>query len=291
MLTWLCRPVPSPRSNGVACSRKRGRKTLPNSAKRIRSDFQADLLQGIAANLLQEQLDLPRRCQNIMAHVDHRRQQPSATEPSASSSGVHARLRTHTSKRRGILAFASAAIAAALFVTPDVAEAQTTTFYLDRLFIGGAPEDAIGLWRPYWNPKTRFFGQLGMGFALNPFRVENHRDDPAIAGELNRDSGPPVSAQLISYLGVGTEILDRVSIQANFPIILAQGGNKTTLPGMVGDSVALETVAPMDFRLDARVNVECCPTRLSASSARPNPKICPPSWSSQSRRRCVAPKS
>jgi len=190
-----------------------------------------------------------------MAHVDHRRQQPSATEPSASSSGVHARLRTHTSKRRGILAFASAAIAAALFVTPDVAEAQTTTFYLDRLFIGGAPEDAIGLWRPYWNPKTRFFGQLGMGFALNPFRVENHRDDPAIAGELNRDSGPPVSAQLISYLGVGTEILDRVSIQANFPIILAQGGNKTTLPGMVGDSVALETVAPMDFRLDARVKV------------------------------------
>ena len=53
--------------------------------------------------------------------------------------------------------------------------------YLDRLFIGGAPEDAIGLWRPYWNPKTRFFGQLGMGFALNPFRIENHRDGIVLA--------------------------------------------------------------------------------------------------------------
>ncbi len=127
--------------------------------------------------------------------------------------------------------------------------------YLDRLFIGGAPEDAIGLWRPYWNPKTRFFGQLGMGFALNPFRIENHRDDPGVAAILNRDSGPPVRAQLISYLGVGTEILDRISIQANFPIILAQGGNKSSVPNAPGDSVAIETAAPMDFRLDARVKV------------------------------------
>ncbi|MBK9261746.1 MAG: OmpA family protein [Polyangiaceae bacterium] len=190
-----------------------------------------------------------------MAYVDHRRERPNATEPSASSSGAHEPARTRATKRRGLLALASTAIAAALFVAPNVAKAQTTTMYLDRLFIGGAPEDAVGLWRPYWNPKTRFFGQLGMGFALNPFRVENHREDDQLAGILNRDSGPPVRAQLISYLGVGTEILDRVSIQVNFPIILAQGGNKTSLPGAPGDSVAIETVAPMDMRLDARVKV------------------------------------
>ena len=190
-----------------------------------------------------------------MAHVDHRRLPPSADKPSVTASGTHDHARTQSSKRRGIFALASTAIATALLLAPSVAEAQSTTMYLDRLFIGGAPEDAIGLWRPYWNPKTRFFGQLGMGFALNPFRIENHRDEAGPAGILNRDSGPPVRAQLISYLGVGTEILDRVSIQANFPIILAQGGNKTSVPSAPGDSVAIETAAPMDLRLDARVKV------------------------------------
>jgi outer membrane protein OmpA-like peptidoglycan-associated protein len=190
-----------------------------------------------------------------MAHVDHRRPQPSADKPSVTSSGTKDQTRRFTSKRRRILALASTAIAAALLLAPAAAEAQTTTMYLDRLFIGGAPEDAIGLWRPYWNPKTRFFGQLGMGFALNPFRIENHRTDPTLAGILQRDSGDPVRAQLISYLSVGTEILDRLSIQASFPIILAQTGNKTSVPNANGDSVALETAAPMDMRLDARVKV------------------------------------
>lgn len=200
-------------------------------------------------------MTLPRRCQNIMAYVDHRRQRPSADKPSETLSGPHENARKHTSKRRGILTLASTAIATALLLAPNAAEAQSSTMYLDRLYIGGAPEDAIGLWRPYWNPKTRFFGQLGVGFALNPFRVENHRDDPQLAGILNRDSGNPVQAQVLSYLSVGTEILDRVSIQASLPIIFFQTGNQTSVPNAPGDSVAIQTASIMDLRFDARVKV------------------------------------
>jgi OmpA-OmpF porin, OOP family len=190
-----------------------------------------------------------------MAYVDNRRQRPSADKPSDMLSGPHEHAPTHTSKRRGILALASTAIAAALLLAPAAAEAQSSTMYLDRLYIGGAPEDGIGIWRPYWNPKTRFFGQFGLGFALNPFRVENHRDDPQLAGILNRDSGNPVQAQLINYLSVGTEIVERVSIQASLPIIYFQTGNQTSVPNAPGDSVAIQTASLMDLRLDARVKV------------------------------------
>jgi OmpA-OmpF porin, OOP family len=190
-----------------------------------------------------------------MANVDHRRQPPSADKPSEVSSGPHETPRKRTSKRQGLAALAATAVASALLLAPAVAEAQSTTMYLDRLFIGGAPEDAIGLWRPYWHPKTRFFGQLGMGFALNPFRIANHRDDPDVQAILSRDSGAPVRAQVITYLGVGAEILDRLSIQANFPVILFQTGNLTSVPSAQGDSVSLKTAAPMDMRLDARVKV------------------------------------
>ncbi|HRI70471.1 MAG TPA: OmpA family protein, partial [Polyangium sp.] len=191
-----------------------------------------------------------------MDYVDHRRPRPSADKPSDSSSGPQENARPRTSKHRSLLALASVAIASALLLAPTKAEAQSTTLYLDRLFIGGAPEDAIGLWRPYWHPKTRFFGQLGMGFSLNPFRVQNHQDNPAYAAILTRDEGAPVAAQVITYIGVGAEILDRVSIQANLPIILFQSTNQTTLPNAPGPStVAPEAAAPMDMRIDARVKI------------------------------------
>lgn len=192
-----------------------------------------------------------------MAHVDHRRPRPITDKPSETSSGTHENARKRSSSRRGIFAFVSTAIASALFLAPAAAEAQSTSMYLDRVFIGGAPEDAIGLWRPYWNPKTRFFGQLGMGFALNPFRTENNFDDLQKQAIMNRDAGgPPVRAQVITYLGVGTEILDRLSIQVNMPIILFQSTNPTTVSAVGGgDLVSAETAAPMDLRIDARVKV------------------------------------
>ncbi len=58
--------------------------------------------------------------------------------------------------------------------SPAVAQAQANTFYLDRLSIAGAPDDAIGMWRPQMGEKTRFYGQLGFGFGYEPFRLENY---------------------------------------------------------------------------------------------------------------------
>ena len=133
--------------------------------------------------------------------------------------------------------------------------------YLDRLQIGGAPEDAIGLWRPHFDKQTRFFGQLGMGFGLNPFRVENNRDDPKQAALLNQSGGAPVSGQLISYLGVGVEILERFAFQANLPLILFQAGNPTDSTKVPGDKVTVDTFAGMDLRLDARLRLFQSPTR------------------------------
>jgi OmpA-OmpF porin, OOP family len=193
-----------------------------------------------------------------MANVDNPRARSSAAEPRTRgiSDKRSAQPERSSALRRTVAAACSAALFAAVSLTSAEADAQVSTMYLDRLFIGGAPEDAIGLWRPHFNPQTRFFGQLGMGFGLNPFRIENHADDPRDAAVFNRDSGAPVRAQVISYLGVGVEILERVSIQANLPIILFQTGNSTYNADVTGSqAVNLSTAAAMDMRLDGRVRL------------------------------------
>src|SRR3954468_19492735 len=43
---------------------------------------------------------------------------------------------------------ASIGLALCAALSPRAAEAQQKAFYLDRLFMAGAPEDAIGMWRP-----------------------------------------------------------------------------------------------------------------------------------------------
>jgi OmpA-OmpF porin, OOP family len=192
-----------------------------------------------------------------MAQVDHPRARSSA-EDSAARGTPDARAATprRPSLLRRVASACSAVIAAAavLVAAPAEADAQQSTMYLDRLFMGGAPEDAIGLWRPQFNPQTRFFGQLGMGFALNPFRIENHQDNPRNAGLFSQRSSAPVGPQLISYLDVGIEVLERFSFQANLPIILFQDGGSTYLAQVSGSqAVSLRTVAPMDLRLDGRV--------------------------------------
>jgi OmpA-OmpF porin, OOP family len=144
---------------------------------------------------------------------------------------------------------------AAVLASPAVAQAQAQTFYLDRLFMAGAPDDAIGLWRPQMGEKTRFFGQLGLGFALNPFRIENEISDSTQRALVSQQSGAPVPYQLQAYADVGIEILDRFAFQLELPVTLVQGSNSTA----VGDSseatavTAPNRAAPMDTRLDARV--------------------------------------
>jgi outer membrane protein OmpA-like peptidoglycan-associated protein len=135
-------------------------------------------------------------------------------------------------------------------LAPRSAQAQASTFYLDRLYMAGAPDDATALWRPKMHERTRFFGQFGLGFGLNPFRVSNYNlEDASVIAELNAQ-GNPMSAQLIGYMNAGVEILNRVSFQASFPIGLMQIGNAAEEVSVQSPDV--QPVAPMDLRLDAR---------------------------------------
>lgn len=136
------------------------------------------------------------------------------------------------------------------------ASAQDKTFYLDRLKMAGAPDDAIGVWRPQMSEATRFYGQVGFGFSLNPLRIASYVDTVDQSAILEEESGPPVSAQLITYVTAGAEIADRVSFQASFPLALYEAGNTTISErAQIEENITLSTVAPMDLRLDGRLIV------------------------------------
>lgn len=155
----------------------------------------------------------------------------------------------------GKAAAVGGALAAALTFAPRTARAQASTFYLDRLYMAGAPDDSVAMWRPQMGERTRFYGQLGLGFGLNPFRISNHIEDPNDAARLGQKSGPPMSAQFVGYLDAGVEILNRFSFQVGLPVGLVQLGNATSDPDVpsASDSADVKTVAIMDMRLDARV--------------------------------------
>jgi OmpA-OmpF porin, OOP family len=154
---------------------------------------------------------------------------------------------------------ASGALCALL---PRLAAAQSRTFYLDRIFMAGAPDDGIGVWRPHMGETTRFYGQFALGLASQPFRVENEiADVGANRDTIGRELGPPVEVQLIGYAHAGVEIRERVGIQVSFPAALYQGGNGTSFAGIANSTVDLQPAAPMDLRLDARVIVLRTQTR------------------------------
>ena len=158
------------------------------------------------------------------------------------------------------------ALAAGL-AAPAVAQAQQQTFYLDRLFLAGAPDDAIGLWRPSFSPKTRFFGQLGLGFAYNPFRVENELSNPS---STDQRIGNPVTYQLQAYADLGFEIVERFSVQVELPVILNQGSNVTNGSSDATVATSPSSAAAMDARLDARVVIwrnEARTLKLGAEAA------------------------
>jgi len=149
-----------------------------------------------------------------------------------------------------------AAVLFFLWLLPAWAFAQDKTFYLDRLYMAGAPDDGIALWRPQMGQKTRIYGQFGLGFALNPFRIENHVDDPTAAATLSQTSGAPVTTQLIGYFDAGVEILDRFGFQVELPIIFFQGTNPTSSSSLgLPDAASPNAAAIMDMRLDARAIV------------------------------------
>jgi OmpA-OmpF porin, OOP family len=147
-------------------------------------------------------------------------------------------------------------IVASGLLAPVVAQAQTDTFYADRIFIAGAPDDGVAIWRPHMGERTRFFGQAALGFALNPVRLENTIAD-ANERQVASAAGfsAPLGPQLVLYTDIGVEIMERFAFQLEFPLTLFQSGNGGETAGPGRNDLAQVNVRPVaanDMRLDAR---------------------------------------
>ncbi|HVY46247.1 MAG TPA: OmpA family protein, partial [Minicystis sp.] len=184
-----------------------------------------------------------------MSGQDQRRQDGPETKLAGSRRAAGAT----SSVRRAAGALLAAAAFGATLASAAPAEAQTNTFYLDRLQIGGAPDDTFALWRPQMGERTRFFGQAALGFAFRPFRTEDLVPDPTARAAAQLAT--PVNEQLITYLNAGVEVIDRFSFQIGLPIIAYENGNQTNAPGVTGvqDATNVNHAALMDMRLDGRV--------------------------------------
>ncbi len=142
---------------------------------------------------------------------------------------------------------------AALAWAPS-ALAQDTTFSLDRLRFGGAPDDGIAIWRPELADKPRLFGQAALALAWNPFRIEHHIEDEGDRRRVAAASGAPVQQQFTGYFDIGFELFQRFSFQVLFPVTFVQTGDPTAVAGVPSavDVVDLAIAAPGDMRFEAR---------------------------------------
>jgi outer membrane protein OmpA-like peptidoglycan-associated protein len=132
------------------------------------------------------------------------------------------------------------------------AQAQQKTLYLDRLSVGGAPDDGIAIWRPYEAPKSRFFAQMGLGLTLRPLRASTVATDNN--PRLRQFNNAVVGSQFIDYATVGAEVAGRAAFLVTLPFTLFQSGTDPAPLGVrgVGD---LQPFALLDARLDFRGTV------------------------------------
>ena len=142
------------------------------------------------------------------------------------------------------------AAAAGSYFAASTAHAQSGTFYLDRAQISGAPDDGFMVWRPYLSEKTRFYANAVLGYSHNPLRSDTVTDDPVAESKIDN----PVQGQFTTYLSIGSEIANRLSVNLMIPITVLQlTGNDPQGQGVgtggIGDAKAMLN----DIRLDARV--------------------------------------
>ncbi|MFW5740175.1 MAG: hypothetical protein ACOC1F_07400, partial [Myxococcota bacterium] len=131
------------------------------------------------------------------------------------------------------------------------ASAQTRTFYLDRLQIGGSPNDGFALWRPRMKQETVFFGQWAVGWQHRPLRGETVAYNDRVGAETPN----PVQNQFTTYLTAGLELMRRASFSISLPVVVYQHGSapcpRTTGPNC--ESTDINNVVPSDTRLDGRL--------------------------------------
>ena len=137
-----------------------------------------------------------------------------------------------------------------LLLLPGLAEAQTSTFYLDRLQMAGGPNDGVAVWRPVFGP-TRLFGQLALGYARDPLRVESFVTDST---KIRGLAGAAEHLQISGYATAGVELLKRGAIAVTIPYVVMQRGYRTdNLAVGLNESVSMSPSALGDLRIDGRV--------------------------------------
>ena len=141
-----------------------------------------------------------------------------------------------------------AAVGASLVA--GTAHAQSGYFYLDRAQISGAPDDGFMVWRPTMSEKTRFYANAILGYSHNPLRADTVTDNPTAQNSIDN----PVEGQFITYLSVGTEIVNRLSLNIMIPVVAYEITGNDPSNNMVGTGgIGDNHVALSDIRLDARV--------------------------------------
>ncbi len=145
---------------------------------------------------------------------------------------------------------------AAGLLTATPAGAQQATFHLDRLEVPGAPDDGMVLFRPQTAPGTVVYGQLGLGYSLNPLHTGDITNDSAT---LRNTPGNPITNQFTSYFSGGFEFFDRLTLGFTLPITWVETGNQ--LQGGANGGIQTGSVltgydtsgpASGDMRIDAR---------------------------------------
>src|ERR1019366_7681350 len=82
-----------------------------------------------------------------------------------------------------------AVVLAAACLAPRPAAAQVQVFKLDHLEVGGAPDDTLMMQRAVTQPVPIFFGQVGVGYQLNPLKLTNIRSSADIKQITNAERG------------------------------------------------------------------------------------------------------
>jgi outer membrane protein OmpA-like peptidoglycan-associated protein len=156
--------------------------------------------------------------------------------------------------------------ASAVLLAASSAAAQQHTFHLDRLEVPGAPDDGVVMFRPVMQPNAIFYGQLGVGLAVDPLRTSNITND---SSAVQASATNVVTSQFSTYMSVGFEFLDRVTLGATFPVAWGESGNYPVYPdspfgGPAHTAFAVNGPAVGDTRLDARFVIDRTPDATRA---------------------------
>lgn len=126
-------------------------------------------------------------------------------------------------------------------------------FYLDRVQIGGSPEDGLVSRRPFVGQTARVFGSLTAGYVLNPLRASTVAASPSVEGKIEN----LVTHQALAYLNAGVELGGRVALSLTLPVALYQTSGDIPIPGARPPLPGLNPVgvgsALYDVALQARV--------------------------------------